>query len=145
MWFKRWRRQVKVEKRAKARAERKRAGKRKRKGKPTACKRGQPRTFHVRLKALGFDSYREYLSSELWKRVRQKVFDQKGRKCELCGGRATQVHHRRYRDKDMLGTELNCLHPICGGCHLRLEFKDGKKLTLGQTWSRWKKIKRHGW
>ena len=75
---------------------------------------------------LGFDTTRKHLFSDLWKGIRRRVLDRDRKRCR-CGGRATQVHHRRYAKVDLSG--LRFLHlAICRSCH---EFgsKDGERIT----------------
>lgn len=86
------------------------------------------------LNLMGFRSYAEYLKSDLWRRVRAKVFASKGRACCICGEHATQVHHNRYHRNDLLGKRLRFLNPICGRCHEGIEFlADGNKATVKQA------------
>lgn len=84
------------------------------------------------LSLIGFQSYRDYLQSDLWQSIRVKVFKSKGYRCHLCGLPADQVHHTRYSAQDLTGEVLNCLHPICGDCHHSIEFssKSGTKRSL---------------
>ena len=43
------------------------------------------------------DYYRhDYLQLEAWKRKRYVVMKRDNWRCVFCGGRATQVHHKRY-------------------------------------------------
>lgn len=81
------------------------------------------------LKALGFRTYRAYLKSALWARIRATVFAVKGTLCLVClTRRAMQVHHRRYDRDTMLGINIAYLMPICIECHEAIEFKlDGTK------------------
>lgn len=85
------------------------------------------------LKKLGFRSYGDYLASDLWKQVRERVFEIKGRECFLCGKPATQAHHSRYHEADLVGRKLKYIHPVCGKCHEEIEFRRGKKATLIQA------------
>ena len=39
------------------------------------------------------DYYREYLKSDAWKRKRYVVLKRDNWKCQICGDKATQVHH----------------------------------------------------
>jgi hypothetical protein len=94
------------------------------------------RTYESRahvLRLLGFSSYQDYLSSELWKSVRERVFADKGRKCFMCGLAASQVHHNRYHRNDFLGKRTKYLNPVCGSCHVGIEFDGEKKRTLKQA------------
>lgn len=87
-------------------------------------------SFHDSLSLLGFSSYRLYLRSPLWRLVRERVFQVKGRACFLCADGATVVHHRKYTGLTLIGEDINSLCPICEGCHRAIEFDfDGKKLA----------------
>ena len=77
---------------------------------------------------LGFNSYKEYLRSKLWRGIRQRVFAAKGRQCVLCGRKAAQIHHRSYDRATLLGLILTFLEPICKRCHEKIEFTEtGRK------------------
>jgi hypothetical protein len=94
------------------------------------------RTYEDRnriLKTLGFSSYAEYQRSPLWAEVREKVFQQKGRKCFMCGFSATQVHHNRYHPNDFLGKRTRFLNPVCGSCHVGIEFDGERKVSLAEA------------
>lgn len=95
------------------------------------------------LKKLGFSSYQDYLNSDLWRQVRERVFLTKGRSCWLCGRHADQVHHTRYHAVDLTGKRTKHVHPICGKCHKEIEFTlDGAKATVGQAKKEFKKRRR---
>jgi 5-methylcytosine-specific restriction endonuclease McrA len=98
----------------------KRPKKKKRAGKPY-------KTRARNLKRMGFTSYREYLESELWAGIRQRVFTRDNHECLMCGREATQVHHKRYNMDTMKGVTIDHLVSSCGGCHYRVEFKNGKR------------------
>lgn len=96
------------------------------------------------LRDLGFTSYQHYLASDLWKQVKRKVFQIKGKSCELCGRPAATVHHNRYCLGSMLGRRLKFLIPICHACHEEVEFDGDKKLSLGRARQKCKlRIKEH--
>jgi hypothetical protein len=81
------------------------------------------------IRAMGFASYTEYLKSDLWESIRATVLSADNT-CWVCGTLATQVHHTKYRKKDLAGRDLAFLKPICAGCHRFGEFdKHGVKLT----------------
>ena len=82
------------------------------------------------LRKLGFASYQEYLASDLWKGIRERVLADANHTCRLCGRRATQVHHTRYNPATMRGMRLNELVPVCGRCHKDAEFEHDEKATL---------------
>lgn len=88
------------------------------------------RARNRRLPHLGFQSYAEYLKSDVWKDIRDRAFAENGSDCVCCGASATQVHHTRYQMQELNGTNLKHLQPICRSCHYKIEFKeDGKKRT----------------
>ena len=61
--------------------------------------------------------YREYLKSDAWKRKRYVVLKRDNWKCQYCGAKATQVHHKRYA-KYQIGKEpIDWLVSVCGPCH----------------------------
>lgn len=79
---------------------------------------------------LGFSSYKAYLKSKLWREIRKRVFAAKGRRCVLCGCKATQIHHRSYDRATLLGLILTFLEPVCKRCHEGIEFTEsGRKRT----------------
>lgn len=60
-------------------------------------------------------SYPVYLLSAWWRWRRRKKFGSARGKCERCGRRAEQVHHKHYRS---LGSEKDAdLEAICKKCH----------------------------
>lgn len=82
------------------------------------------------LAELGFATYGDYLKSSLWKRVRGEAFAANGGFCVLCAKPAGLIHHNRYRYRDLVGKSLQELHPVCYGCHDRIEYCNGVKRTL---------------
>ena len=61
--------------------------------------------------------YREYLKSDAWKRKRYVVLKRDNWKCQICGDKATQVHHLKYA-KHQIGKEpIDWLISICVPCH----------------------------
>ncbi len=95
----------------------------------------EPETYLGRwkvLQSLGYASYEEYLNSSLWRRIRGRVFNLRGRVCLVCKGKATQVHHLSYRVEVLTGEGLSQLVPICNKCHESLEFQDGVKREVYQ-------------
>ncbi len=61
--------------------------------------------------------YREYITSAAWRAKRRLKLKSTRGKCERCGQRATQVHHKHY---DTLGRErLADLESLCRPCHER--------------------------
>lgn len=78
------------------------------------------------LTRLGFNSYADYLSSELWASIRSRVYQTKGRGCYCCPNPANQIHHHAYDLATLRGTVLRSLFPVCSKCHQKMEFF-GKK------------------
>jgi hypothetical protein len=96
------------------------------------------------LRDLGFGAYLDYLESDLWRSIRERVFAE-SRECFACGRYATQVHHERYTPENLSGRSLAGLWRVCGSCHHLAEFsKDGSKRTLQEAnaWLILKKLAR---
>lgn len=64
------------------------------------------------------DFYRNvYLKSDEWQRKRYVVFKRDNWRCVYCGGRATQVHHKRYAKYNIGKEPIEWLVSICKSCH----------------------------
>lgn len=78
------------------------------------------------------ESYRDYLNSPTWKRLRQAALKRDGGRCKSCGAKAIHVHHARY--PKVLGEERpETLHSLCVPCHEeihRLVREDGLSLRI---------------
>jgi hypothetical protein len=79
------------------------------------------------LEALGFKSYREYLSSPMWEVLRELVFHEAGRTC-ICGRPATQIHHMAYTFDVLSGKNRRWLTPICNRCHKAIHSRRGGRV-----------------
>ncbi len=78
-------------------------------------KKGKCRQPKVARQKPKFIPYNEYLLSKWWKRKRVQKLKSTEWKCERCGEKATQVHHKHYRS---LWKEKNSdLESICAACH----------------------------
>ena len=77
--------------------------------------RGRERK-HV-LENMGFQSYDEYLKSDLWKFIRGRVFRRDGELCRGCRQPATQGHHRRYGYRELMGFDITHIESLCAACH----------------------------
>lgn len=77
---------------------------------------------------LGFKSYEQYLVCELWRSIRSKVLNRDRRRCVVCSGPASEVHHKSYAEAVLRGAANDQLVAICTKCHEAIEFVDGKKL-----------------
>lgn len=66
------------------------------------------------------DYYRnDYLKSDAWKRKRYVVLKRDNWRCVYCGGRATQVHHKRYAKYNIGKEPIEWLVSVCKSCHDR--------------------------
>lgn len=79
---------------------------------------------YISLNVLGFNSYRGYLKSKLWRQIRAQKLDSDP-KCFCCKRNATQVHHRAYTLKAMRGHDMDLLMSVCGSCHEKHHRKGG--------------------
>lgn len=94
------------------------------------------------LVTMGFKSYSDYLKSDLWAGIRQRVLDSNDGTCACCRVKpANQVHHRKYTPENLSGRSLSHLIALCAGCHRNAEFS-GKygKVGLHKANSRLKTI-----
>lgn len=79
------------------------------------------------LRGMGFTSYSDYLRSDLWTSIRERVFERKGKTCCCCESKASQVHHSSYDSETLRGATLTSLWPICHHCHERIEMNGKSK------------------
>lgn len=84
------------------------------------------------LKELGYNSYSEYLNSELWKNIRSEILKTRW-SCEICGDKSTVLHHKAYNKMTLIGKANFNILSLCNSCHFKVEFTDNKKLTLQQS------------
>lgn len=62
--------------------------------------------------------YRDtYLTSDDWKRKRALVLKRDSYRCVFCGGRATQVHHKKYARRNIGREPIEWLVSVCKACH----------------------------
>jgi hypothetical protein len=72
--------------------------------------------------------HREYLASNLWRRIRLRVLKRDGRICFRCGGPGNVVHHRSYAYDVRNGDNVAPLATVCEDCHETIHFlPDGSK------------------
>lgn len=71
------------------------------------------------LKKMGYSSYKEYLSSDEWRMVKERFRKKKGsNRCFVCGTSGNlQVHHNKYHAKPMKNGTTGNLIALCGECH----------------------------
>ena len=79
------------------------------------------------LKTLGFETYKSYLESSLWKDIRGRVLFRDKNICQACKKPATVVHHRDYYRPTLDGRHLHGLISLCVQCHEFIEFKNKEK------------------
>lgn len=85
------------------------------------------------LRDMGYESYADYLDSPEWKALRTRFLRRADWKCEVCGKRATQVHHRAY-DPGSLQGQTWSLVALCRDCHRYAEFDEtGRKMTTNRA------------
>ena len=91
------------------------------------------------LEWLGFDSYKQYLRSSLWKDIRSRLIKDEDNECAACGAKSlkskqAQIHHYHYDESNLSGKSLDGLLVLCKSCHVRIEFfGKGVKRTLAQA------------
>lgn len=82
------------------------------------------------LKEMGFDSYADYLKSDLWASLRKQAMKKYHGICQSCGDKATQVHHKHYSRRLLKGEHIIGLKPICKECHKTIEFDENQKVDV---------------
>jgi 5-methylcytosine-specific restriction endonuclease McrA len=73
--------------------------------------------FEIKRKHRRDDYKNDYLKSDAWKRKRYVVLKRDNWRCVYCGGRATQVHHKRYAKRNIGKEPIDWLVSICKSCH----------------------------
>lgn len=74
------------------------------------------RGFRERLRDAGFQSYKEYLQSELWRQKKAEFFQVRPRRCWVCNSEDQfEVHHKTY--ERVTCERLDDLVGLCGKCH----------------------------
>jgi len=87
-----------------------------------------------RKKAWNPEWYAEYLRSEKWKAIKERVLRRDCGFCLACAQIATTVHHRSYDDDVMNGRRDGALVSLCQSCHTKIEFRaDGTKASLEEA------------
>ena len=82
-------------------------------------------TLNQALSRVNFNDYSEYLSSNLWKNIRNKVLNRSKGRCELCTRKAKlEVYHRGYTLFALLGKRLDSLIACCDLCHREKSFEN---------------------
>jgi len=73
--------------------------------------------------SFSYRSYREYLNRPEFKIVRFKVMKRANWRCEICGKRATEVHHLKYPRWGAFDVPENLI-AICHECHCKIHGKE---------------------
>lgn len=60
--------------------------------------------------------YYHYINSPEWRHKRIKKLQSTNYKCEDCGRKASQVHHKHY--KTLYKESMTDLESLCGDCHM---------------------------
>ena len=60
--------------------------------------------------------YAQYLKSDAWQRKRFVVLRRDNWTCQICGAKATEVHHKRYA-KNIGKEPIKWLVSLCRECH----------------------------
>lgn len=80
------------------------------------------------IEELGFKNYRQYIDSELWQKIRQRVLNRDHWHCRFCGrGGSAVVHHIQYTKSNLSGRSLKHMVTVCPECHRKVEFARGKR------------------
>lgn len=107
------------------------------------------RQFGVRnrlLKELGLKNYQEYLKSNIWKQIKQKIANRRTKqkdfwkKCMICGStRYIQIHHVKYTK--IKEVSLHALRPLCNRCHQQIHIISlSSNLSLRVSIKAWRRI-----
>lgn len=70
----------------------------------------------------GHKTYRGYLRSRLWKKIRARVMERDGLECQVCMRQARCVHHIDYKKRTLDGNNDASLISLCHDCHHEVEF-----------------------
>ena len=71
------------------------------------------------LKALGFDTFRDYLISELYRDIRVKVLNRDAWTCWYCHAHAGHAKFLNFSLEVLRGDDLNMIVSICTNCCLK--------------------------
>lgn len=73
--------------------------------------------FNIKRKRRQYYYRNVYLKSDEWRRKRYLVLKRDNWTCVYCGGRATQVHHKKYLIKKLGKEPIKWLVSVCKPCH----------------------------
>lgn len=67
------------------------------------------------------DYYRNvYLKSDEWQRKRYIVLKRDNWRCVYCGTEATEVHHKKYLNRNIGKEPTEWLVSVCQSCHIQI-------------------------
>lgn len=69
--------------------------------------------------------------NEFPKKVREKIMQDENNRCQMCGVKATQIHHVMPRSRGGRGVYTNGM-AICNGCHVKIH-QDNKLMEYWQN------------
>lgn len=72
-------------------------------------------------KKIGCKGYQHYLSTGLWKGIRDKVHKLYNDQCVCCRDNADVTHHIDYDLDTLKGRNLDRIVPLCTRCHVEIE------------------------
>jgi transposase-like protein len=79
---------------------------------------------------MGYASYSDYLSGDLWVAIRTKNLKRCGFRCRVCGEPTTILHHTSYEVSVLQGRNNKKLVALCEAHHHSIEFReDGTKTS----------------
>jgi len=91
--------------------------------------------FRIRdqiLCSMGYSSYKSYLGSRLYRRIKQSVSRIHGDSCVCCGKAKDVFHHTEYTlenlSKPGSQNEEHTIFPLCNDCHYKVH-REGKKFV----------------
>lgn len=84
----------------------------------------------AKLKRLGFKTYQQYVASDLWASIRQRVIERDECLCQSCKRPGCEVHHMDYDMDTLEGKSLDRLVLLCFHCHRQIEKQ--RKQALGR-------------
>lgn len=95
----------------------------------------------INIQQLGFNDYRHYLTSDLWKSIKKYVMYMFGDKCQFCENVSRDIHHSKYDKDTLLGVRFDHMYPVCRECHAYGEYdengdKYGPIASLGRMYNR---------
>ncbi len=61
--------------------------------------------------------YERFLDTRYWYAVRRQAMSRSGGRCEPCGRKSEEVHHRTYRNHGVEHLHLDDLVVLCSSCH----------------------------